>query len=604
MPRDKIDLNKLCASLNFSRKELEPYRVKRRDMVKQFAGTWWGPKGADRPVPVNLLAMYIRIVSRALIGKNPRVMLSTFNRQGQPAVSAMQSWANREIERTRLQQTMQRIVIDGLFNLGIAKVALASPTDAGRYSWNLSTAQPFMERVDLDDFVVDMQARAFEEVTYIGHRIRVPFRLIRDSDFYNKRARKLVQPASQHAYNAEGDERVSTLGRGDFTGHFEEFEEFADLWEVYLPAYKTIVTLADDDVTGATTSQVGLVDMALREQEWLGPATGPYQVLAYGIVPNNIMPKGPLQDLIDLHLSINRHYRKLDRQADRLKELTVVTSSEFGQNIQEKSDGDFLIGTPQDKAARLDMGGPNTMLVQYVMDLWKRFSEQAGNLESMGGLSPQSKTATQDKMLFESASAGLADMQATTTDFVSDALTSMCWYWWNHPEKVMQAQYTLPGMDGEAGMALPMEATPEQRQQVAWEDLEIRVDPYSLQHQTPQAKAQQLDQVMMQILTPLAPMLQQQNISVNAESYLQKRGRYTDMPDMIDLTSVSEPLPPEMVGPSSSEQPGMPGQTERTYTRRSLAGQSSQAKDAALMAAMQGRSGKSAETNGMVSMME
>ena len=402
-----IDLPRLCVAIQRSRLMLRRYREERRELVRQYVGRHWSEEGTAERVPVNLLSLYVSVVGRALIARNPRVMLSTFTKQLKPTVSAMQSWCNQEIERMQLQKTLQRVVTDALFSVGIAKVALASPADSAAVAWNLKAGMPFCEIVDLDDFVFDAQAKSFEEVSYIGHRYRVPLEVVKDSRHYNK-ARKELSATDNSPYNLEGDERVSTLGKGVYSGNIEDFEDFVDLWEIYLPRHRLVLTLPDDAMTGASI-RPGSVEEPLASQRWIGPETGPYHILGMSVVPGNAMPKGPLMDLIDLHEAANRSYRKVIRGVDRIKEVAAVAGGalEDGSRVMNADDGDIIRLDRPEAIKQMIFGGTANQNVLAIATVMKDlFDFMSGNLSIMGGLSPASKTVSASPPASSSRCAG------------------------------------------------------------------------------------------------------------------------------------------------------------------------------------------------------
>ena len=202
------------------RKVLQRARQNRVQAVRQYAGNNWIDETQREKIHVNLLSLYVQIVSRNLIAKNPRVMLSIFDRSQKPVVAAMQTWANKEIEDIRLANTLQRIVLDALFAIGICKVSLATPAEVAIGAWNIPAGEPYAQRIDLDDFVYDTHARDFSEVSYMGHRYRAPLEVIKDSVLYEKSRKELVA-SDDSQFNVDGDERISMLGRG-YTGNDEE----------------------------------------------------------------------------------------------------------------------------------------------------------------------------------------------------------------------------------------------------------------------------------------------------------------------------------------------------------------------------------------------
>lgn len=584
-----VDLDRLCYAMQRSRWVLRKFREERRESVRLYVGEHWSEEGAYRAQPVNLIAQYVSIIGRTLIAKNPRVMLSTFDQGNKPAVAALQTWANREIVQMRMADVFQRVVLDALFSIGVCKVALATPVDSAAVAWNLPAGQPFAERVDLDDFVFDVHARDFNEVSYIGHRFRAPLEVVKSFKLYSK-ARLQLSPSTDPFYNLEGDERISTLGRGFYAGNDEEFEDMVDLWEVYLPRHRMIVTMVDDDLsapdTVTTMPEKGAKRYggALRVQKWLGPDTGPYHILKFGTVPGNIMPKAPIQDLRDMHEAVNNIYRKLIRQAERQKQVLEVAGAamEDGSRKQEANDGDIIRSDNPALAQIRNYGGPDQANFQLGVHFGEIFNKLAGNLDAIGGLQPQAKTLGQDQMLDQSASGGVASMQSTTVDFVADVLKSLCWYWWNDPQKIMRTKHSLVGMPD---MGIVRTVTPQQRMKTPFSDLEIEVDPYSMQHSTPEQRASDLDQLVSQVLTPLMPILQQQGIQFDAQTYLKKRAAYKNMPDLPEIVTLGEPPAPQGggQGPEASGSGPMPASTTRNYVRRSFGQGTPQNKQSDLM---------------------
>jgi hypothetical protein len=585
LPDKTVDIDRLCLAMNRSRLMLKRFREERREMVRQYVGQHWSEEGTGEKVTVNLISLYVSVVGRNLIAKNPRVMLSTFDRQNKPAVSAMQTWCNSEIVRMKLQNTMKRVVLDGLFSLGICKVALATPADSASVAWNLVAGQPFAERVDLDDFVFDMHARDFCECSFIGHRYRVPIDVVKDSALYTN-ARLSLEPSFDAAFNVQGDERISMLGRSYYGQGTEEFEDMIDLWEVYLPRHRLVVTLVDSSLSGPMGAGVtgpNSTPGPLRVQKWLGSDGGPYHFLQYGTVPGNAMPKAPIQDLVDLHDATNRMYRKAIRQGERQKEILAVAGGamEDGNRVMQASDGDIIrVDNPERSQTRV-FGGHNQQNLALGTHLKDVFGWIAGNLDMMGGLAPQSKTLGQDQMLAQNASRAVADMQDTTVDYTADVLKSLCWYWWHDPFKVMKTKAQLPGLPD---MGIQRQVTPQQRMRGRFEELEIEIDPYSMQHSTPQSRLAALNQIVQGIITPMMQFLQQQGVSFDVNAYLQKVAAYADMPDLVDIVTIQEPPHPDLQasGGAPPEAP-KPAETTRNYVRHSAGADNQQSRGADFM---------------------
>lgn len=579
-----VDFPRLCQAIWSSRLALRDTRDRRTEHIRQYAGANYGNNASPLRVPGNLISQYVKIILPNLISKNPRVMLSTDNKQQRWKVNAFQTWLNRATKKMNLARTFAASAFDGLFCMGVIKVALATPSDAAMAGWKLKAGYPYVKRVDFDDYVIDVHARSPEEAMFEGHRFRVPLKTIAKSTLYSM-ARKDLQAAIDEPYNREGDERVNMIFRGYVTGTDEEFEPMVDLWEIYLPLERLVVTLPNSWIEqgGGTSAKV---EEPLRTVDWLGPDYGPYHRLYYDMPPpNNLLPKAPIMDLIDIHEAFNRALRKLINQSDRQKDNTFVQgqADADGKRVIDASDGDIVRVDNPDKIHAVSQGGPNPGLFAFMQNMQQLFSWLGGNLETVGGLGPEAKTATQEEMLNQNASRGIQSMQASTVEHVSSVFDALGWYLHHHPELVMETSYEVPGAP-EA--SIERRVTPGQRRQLPYEEMDIEVNPYSLAHATPQTRSAGLKQLMMQIVMPMMPILQQQGYGVAIGKLLEKLADYDDMPDLTDIvTSLGTPEggEPQQQAGGGGEPPAKmsPGETTRNYVResRSQATAGGQAKD-------------------------
>jgi hypothetical protein len=586
LPKLPFDPSRLCVAVRRSREVLRKFREERRNAIQSFVGLHYSDDGAKNPVYLNVLAQYVRIVGRNLISKSPRVMYSTFSHPHKPAVEIMERWANREIERMKVATTLARVATDGLFSIGILKVGIASPMEAVRFSWQLKAGSAYMEAVDLDDFAVDPHCRDFSQATFIGHRLRCPLDVARKMPGFKPRQRKNLVADRDQPYNHQGDAKASTIGRGELAGDDEEFIDHVTLWEFYLPQFGLLVTFHDDDITGPSMEAGGGDVEPLEVKKYVGPPNGPYHILGFQVVPSNPMPKGPIMDLVDLHEALNRTMRKAVRQTDRMKEVTAIqaNSTEDGNRIVKANDGEMVNVVNPQAVSKIISGGALPQIDGMAVRLEQAFDKQAGNLALLGGLAAQSKTATQDKMLNENSSAGVVDLQETMTQFVAEALKSVAWLWWHDPFKKMRALYHAPANPDVSTMLelhprLQAGEKPDGkiRREADWDDLDVKVDPYSLRHQTPEQRSAKLMQLVQQLVLPMAQLLQAQGIQIDMNKLLEKVARYEDMPDLGEILALRQPP----ADPAASEGDGAPkpATTTRNYVRESMPGRTQKGND-------------------------
>lgn len=565
---------------------LRDAREVRKEMAIEAAGNYWSEETRRRRIPVNLLSLYQTIISRSLVAKTPRYMMTTPHDKYAATVSAENALLNRDIERMKAADTFQRIVIDALYSVGIAKISLATPCDSANLAWRQQAGKVVLSRVDLDDFVCSMNSHDWSELDFIGHRYRCPLDVAQD--LYKKQAKEL-RATSQDDNNREGDERIGKLGRGSY-GDLE-FEEHVDLWEIYLPRHRKVITLSDQDV--ATSTADGHKD-CLWEQDWIGPESGPYEILGFGIVPGNLLPKAPMMDLMDLHLDANDAFRKANRMIRRLKELTTFRkgNDDDAEAIMKAVDG-ALIGLDDPKSVgNIVTGGQAVQVVLAIAEAYKTlFSFMGGNLELLGGRSPQSRTAKQDSILNENAAVGIADMQERTIRFISEVGERIAWFNHEDPVSIQKVPYQV---NGDKDLALTREIHPYNSTQPGvlkrdfkFEDMDCKLDPYSIRYQTPQQKLEAMNNAMMNVITPLMPILQSQGWTPDMEQYLQNYSNWSDLPELRRLMNIGEKPTQDEAGPTSNHERTLAPKTERTYTRRSESGPT-QGSDQQMQAAMLG----------------
>lgn len=545
-------------------------RELRRDILKEYVGPNWNEQGTQHHVLLNLLSLYVQIVGRSLIPKEPRFSLTTFDKKQRPTCDAVEDWGNRQLRSMNAAITFRRIVTDALFGVGIGRVALATPADAARRAWGPTAGEPIFTRIDREDFAYDSFAGDFTECMWMAHKYRVPLRAVQESKAF-RRTRKDLSATRPSPYDEYGVEKVGVLGRS-FYGN-QEFEDMVELWEFYLPLHRAILTFQTD---GAGNPVLSSDSKPLGEQPWIGPDCGPYSVLGYYWVPGNAMPKGPLQDLYDAHCATNQFYRKAVGATERQKEITVYKSEEDAKRVRDCQDGGTTFVENPSDVQNVVYGGQHVQAVYGIGQAMRElFDFMGGNLSLLGGRAQQAKTATQEMLLNQNSQGSISDMQETTVKNADDVIGRLCWYWWKHPHIVMQSHYQAPGVPGVGAtrQVYPKNAVgangqpPALRRQADFDTLAIRVDEYSLTPETPQQRLSLLRDIWKNEVVPVMPLLAQQGIVADYNEYFQKIGKYTNDPDFFELLTVTQPDPNAGGSTGGQDKPPMPGQTERTYNR-------------------------------------
>jgi len=576
---------RLRAAIKSSRKKLKPFRDHRYTAVREYVGMHYSDSGTDEKIPINLLELAINIYSRQLAARAPKVLVTMQHRELKPQAAKFGLGLNHLIEEIRLAQTIRTAVVDALFSVGIIKVGLSRYATAEIDGFTHDVGQPFADTIYLDDWVHDTTARRYEQVGFAGHMYEAPYDYVMESDWFDRKAKEGLKPYdpgqgdNDEESNADRTERLST---GDPTSEDENYRKILRLWDIWLPFENRMVTLLVDKED----------TRPLAEHDWDGLEGGPFHILGFSEVPGNIMPLAPVALWMDIHTLANAVYRKLGRQAERQKTVHVVggASSRTGKDLRDASDGDIINGQAN-AMSDVKTGGVDPTSFAFVIQANDLFSRLAGNLDSLGGLSPQADTATQDTMLLESASKRMADYQDRTVDFAKGVGHDLGFYLFYDPF----IDYPLVQRPQGVNIEIPVTFSPEDRDG-DYLDYNFEIEPYSMQHYTPGMKLNTIRQVWQQDIMPMAELGAQQGVMANLEGYLRLVAQYANLSELGDLVTFVEPMEQDGDGPIG-QQPRKASVTTRNYNRTNRPGASTGGKNAAMTQALMGAGVQPAEMN-------
>ncbi len=553
-PENPEDIAKLKRQVGTARRQLMSFRDRRREDIEQYTGKYYGSHVREK-VPVNMIEQAVSIYMRWLVGGRPGASVTTKS----PALKATEVELEMTIDdvtrEMRLGEKLEDFAMDALFSLGIMKVGIQT-MDMDVEIDDLTRAAPtkiYTEVIDLDDWVHDTQARRFDQITFAGHRIRMRFEAVMDSKTFSQDLKDRLSPTTLNWYDSQGENRSETLSRGTEQGQGDR-ERFIEFWELWLPQEEIIVTFP----TVGPEEAVHLV-------EYEGPIHGPYTTLSFNPVPNNIMPLSPLANLRDLHDLGNILFRKVSRQAERLKRMVGYRGGavEDAERMAETNDGGaFQLEDPQG-VAEIQMGGVSRETLAMFLQTRDLFNTMAGNLDALGGLEPGAETLGQDKLLTEAASRRVTGMQKATVEATGQILESIAWHIWEDPEDDRELVETIPGV--------PIPIIRTLRKEGSFEDFRIDVVPYTLRDQTPGEKLRVM-QAIVREYTQVAPLVRQEGIVLDWEWYFRQIGRFTNFSDIEQLILFVE----EQQEGSAQEPASKAPVTERTENRISRGGPSQQ----------------------------
>ena len=450
----------------------------------------------------------------------------------------------------RFKDLLERATIDACFSLGCIRTAITAPPEARFGGYRKQAGEVSMDVISPDSLVYDTRAKtSFFECGYISHRYWVLYDDVKESGMFDKKARDKVEPTDEYQFNKSGDERASSISH-KFGGRDDDYEERVELIEAYLPRLNKVVTF---DANGDH-------DVALLEQDWIGPPCGPYTFLGMMPVPDNLQPKAPLMDLKRLDYDYNALWKKLQNQAFETKDVVAFLDAEDGNKFKAAPQGGWVQSSSPDSIKPIRIGGINQELFVQTLQNGKMFNEHAGNMAVWAGLASQAGTAHQEQMMQENSTVLIRSMSLKVLAFAQELMHNLGWFDWHHPHDNMEAEFHPPGLPE---FSTKRVVRPIDRLGVPYEELDLRIDPYSMVYETPQSRVAGLRRMMREVIMPALPLFNQPGVGEMLQTYVRMEAKYTNNPDFIELleklVNIQGPPSDQPTGGSAPQTASAPG---------------------------------------------
>lgn len=556
---DPIARQHLFKAVESSYRNLEPFRNLNRALIEEYAGSGYGHQSkARQEILVNLMNQTVDAYTMALVANRPRIMVSTHQQAFCYFAKQFEIAVNNLIEEIGLESTLRQWVLDAFFCLGVIKIHLAEAGEVQlETDMRMDPGRPFASNVSLDNFVFDSGATRWEQVKFAGDRYRITYEEL-NSGLFDPEAIKDIQPTSKYSIESE---RVEMFSRGQAVDP-DEVEPMIDLADIWIPKDGKIYTFVVDKV-----SEFRLKGDPIAVMDWNGPEFGPYHLLAFNDVPENIMPTSPASHLSGLSRLINNIARKQGRRAKSAKRMhTYTPASKDGANRLRKEGDDAWVEVEDvNDIGAVEVGGIDPTAQQFLLGIMEMYDRMAGNLTAMMGLGAQADTVGQEQLIHSAVSNKEASMQYRVVNGSVRVVRDLAHLLWNDKFKVIQGQ--LP-IDGAEGYFVDVTWTPEDREG-DFMDYNFNIDLFSMPYQSPAQKVQALNQLITQIYAPLAQVMMSQGGQINLQKLTEIYADMLNLPrlkEVIQFASGADDYPP----PSGSEGAPKSPVSTRNYVRRNV----------------------------------
>jgi hypothetical protein len=535
---------KMCRAVELGFQKLDNARKARYRFLAQYVGPFYaknkmGGEAEDKKAaPLNLMFNGVTTLVPNLVSNDPQVQVTTDMLPYRAYGSTFEKAVNHLVQKKiKLRRALRKVIIDSLFCAGIMKVGIGSSDQTlnldGK-TWDIG--QIYADRVDLDDFVYDPMARDRDEWSFVGNRFRVPKEdLLESGQFDNAQIEKLCSRYKEGDFknevsNLSGDGRVMNEYNSDV-------REYVDLVEIFVPKEQAIITLPYGNYGGP--------QKILRAVEYDGPESGPFHMLGYAWVPDNVLPVPPASIWYWLHVLGNRIARKLVKQAERAKRVLAYTPAamEDARQILDADDGDSIEVEDVNQVKEVNYGGMTEETKEFMGWVETEFSKQAGNIDLLSGTNADAPTATQSEMLASNTNVRINDMQNIVYDFTADVCRDIGFL--VHTDPLMDL--TLCKRLG-TGVEMQVRYTPEMREGDFF-DYTFKIKPYSMARQDPNVQLKRL----MEFLSQGIPALTQAALQLgpafkleNAIALVGRRMGIDELDELIDSQLLMQQLVAQM----------------------------------------------------------
>lgn len=527
------DPKKIAKSVNTGFRRMEKFRKNRERLLKEYVGRWYGGNDVhQKATPINLIYQAVTTLVPNLVYQDPKVSVTSNYLAYRDYASILGLATNHLINEIWLRNTLRMAITDAIFMCGWIKTGISTKGETLDIDGVAhDVGQPYADRVDPDDMVIDPWARRMEEAIFVGNRYRIPKDVVIAMNIASDEQVRAMQ-TRLHQVQEPDATMLSQVGESKDAMRAGEPVEFVDLVDLWLPEENAIATIPwspDGNLPGGDY---------LRIIDYDGPERGPYHQLGFAWVPDNIMPAPPAGVWHDLHETANRLARKAARQAERQKTVLAYegAAQEDVADILESSDGESVRVDNIEGIREINFGGVNENNYDYLAWAKDNFSEMSMNIDLLSGTGTNEPTATQAEIVQANSSVRLSDMQGLVYQFTAHVARDLAFFL--HTDPLIE----LPLVKRTEGVDHQVVYSPEMREG-DWMDYQLKIVPFSMARQDPNLKVRRLMEFVGQGVPAMAQAFQMLGPVFKLESAIELIGRnmgIEELEEIIDTAALRQ----------------------------------------------------------------
>jgi len=536
-PNNPRQMERLREEYSWSRDELKHSRKMYRDTFRRYVGDRYAEHTGSPETFLLLTRMAFGILRRHLVADNIRTLVTSPVPDLMPVAENLRLTLDDELDKMALARKVRDFVTGGLAKLGVMWIGL----DYWSYDGG-ETGKPSAQFTDFSQWCHDMWARDVDEICFCGHRKRISLDDALNNPLFDHDAVIRYRDLTADRWSGSDEETDTLSGRRGW--HDNRHRHFLEFDSIYLPYQNVIIALPVDGVPEPLHEPI----------PWDGPdrPTGPYHLLCYDKIPNNLLPSPPSDTMAYLDDLANSLMRKMAFDAKNEKNVGLYRPGQVDDALKVKraQNGDLVASLTPDVINQVRFNGVSSQTLGAFLQTQRLFSWANGGLETLGGLGTGADTVRQEQILLQSASGMIDDMKSTTVTAVSGIVRHIAHYLWRDEMWRPNVPRYAPGV-GSVGGRFEIED-----RQGDLEDYRINISPYSGAPVTPQTKFNAMSTLILQIAPALAQLAATGAVdfprAIKHFSRVLDVDEIEDVFNILDTTGMPGPENTPMRGPQQS----------------------------------------------------
>lgn len=472
----QIDASLLCEEVFRAEEFRRKHTARAREIIRRYIGNWYRIDAACDPTPENLVASYIAFMLPELSYAAPsaRIEAKRPTKYGDIA-DAMEQGMHAWLQEFEFTEEHQEVTRDFLINFGVMKVGMERRDNRPDGPRRTEALLPFACRVPVDQFIMDPRCEAPRYARMLGHKYWKDLDVIQaEEDRWDQEAvARLTSMVEEQTSPAEsfgaGQERAVNLGMSTDRNRVM----LADVW---IPELNRLVTLA---MSGTKEPS----DLLLRNVEYHGPLSGPYEVFGAYTVPGDPYPISPLQMAMEQFEDLQQHLATAAEAASTFKRFVIVdaAANDLQAAALNAMNGSVLPvrGFNAQNMMQIELGGPHSEQSAYTEKSRDRFDRTIGMSDAQRGR-VQGKTATETQITQSNVDGRTQFLKSRITNSTRRVLEKVGWYLFYNPNVVMDVTRTDPS-SGQQTEGLFLGGIQPGQDEVDWVHFNLTIVPKSME---------------------------------------------------------------------------------------------------------------------------